>query len=711
MEEQGESKSVPKNYFKPIPIIEAMPIPPKKGIKRKMVGAVGPSAGSSKDAQLPVNSDLPETKKHCPDNMLVSRMKKTFNLTKEEAILKLVEDKRAEKKDRAKEEQEKAFRVKHSEMPWVPNLGMVFGNKHWSSFCAEDHKRYIAIIMTMIQPGKNLRFKFNVDEIKALDVKMEAERAMYLGLGLEYFDNKKKSLYNFKLPAWKKCMYEKFDARTLDLGRFDGNEIKSIAFDEMEAQLEGTSLEKMVIHSRAGKTGRLLKIPDLRTKCAFTKKEFIDKKMYAVGNGLTEDTLANEMMFDHELDGAMDLTTFCRLFMSPWALDNSSYAYQVEVGKKFTDGGFKTYVTFGKPIQSSITTTRSIFARVMKYCVLGEVDEMYFENHEDEVQVDADYLPSSPVQTKEEDVEEDLSELKIEGDSQLEVTCQETNLDKKYPLKTMTKGKDHYKIVNLNGDDKDPLHLLVRTNSSYRDILRNTIHVSSHIEYLPELGGEKLHQEELICNFLKCFFKDANYALIFRVHAMGGHVLQKEWIERKELEDRVNRECQGMFAAGIRRIRHILNELKSLENGKYLLRDGEGWMNVYKEVEEGDTSEGEIIDKESLGNILKTGQHEEDTKIQKHIIKSSALFNGIDPHVPLMFNFILSRIPGCFPVKKASDEEYQHKRDAKKNNNNNRGRGGGRGFRGGGRGFRGGPNPGLNAARGISNNSCATVIY
>ncbi|CEF63468.1 NMDA receptor-regulated gene protein 2, C-terminal domain-containing protein [Strongyloides ratti] len=586
----------------------------------------------------------PETVDRQPSNLIISRLKKQFNCSKEEAVRKYVE------------------KFQSNEMPWIPNF--VFpGKNHFTNLSDADHKRYVAIIMNLIQQNPEFRFTHNVTELKDFDNRLVPERALFHKISFEAIDSRKKCCYQFRLPYWKRMMYMCAEARSKDIKNFNRTEYETIDNYECDSTIEPLPLSLLTIAKENHGEGPIIILPDLRKKCVFDSKIVNDKKVFHNANSILNDKNVEVISSNYNTKVVMDVSTFSRLLIGKWGCDNLEYAFPVTVTKEFINGSLENVVTICKKIPAGSTSTRTLAHRMMKYVVRGGVDKNYFDvpqevsnTSENNLEV-SDFAPSSPTiptSPKNEDNNinqssgENMSEQKMNG-----------NINS-------SRGKV-YHVLNLNARTSDPFfNILIRSNCAERDCFGNKMSVSHHIEYFPEVGAENLFPEEIVQNYIKCFFRDASHSVIFRIHNSTCNVLQKEFIDLNRLQTRVHNECLNIWKSGLQKVRNILMKLMTVSGGEYLLQeDG----NSYKLYSEADTFEGDTEETQNyFRNALKE-TNEEDRLIRCRELNSSEIFNGISYHVPLMWNFVLSRIPGSLPKRKSANQTKFHNNKEKHKKN------------------------------------------
>uniref|UniRef100_A0A0N5B625 NARG2_C domain-containing protein n=1 Tax=Strongyloides papillosus TaxID=174720 RepID=A0A0N5B625_STREA len=582
-----------------------------------------------------------------PSNLVISNLKKQYNCSKEEAVRKFVEKCRENnsKVDNASNAEENKLRVQADEMPWIPNF--IFPDRNqFTSLSDADHKRYVAIIMNLINQNPEFRFVHNVTELKDFDNRLLSERKLFHKISFEAIDSKKKSCYRFKLPSWNKMIYSFTEARSKDLKKFSKDEYEVIDNYEFNSNIEALSLSTLRIHEESQGDGAVVNIPDLRKKCIFNSKTIHEKKKFYSVNSINADKNAEVISSTHDARILMDATTFSRLLIGKWGCDNLEYSFPINVAQEFVDGGLENIVTISKPIPSSPPSTRTLAYRFMKYVVKGAVDKNYFDipkeavnDTQNESEID-DFAPSSPFFP--------TSPTRANDDSTPNI-IEHTNENKANDDNSYHRGKI-YHILNLNTGTSDPnFNILVRSNCAEKDCFGKKLSVSHHVEYFPEIGAENLFPEEIVRNYIKCFFKDANHAVIFRVHSSSYNVLQKEFIDLHTLQNRVYNECLNIWKNGLQKVRNLLMKLMTVSGGEYLLEEDDNNFKLYSKTIpiEDDTENVQTELRKAL-----QGSNQEDDMIRNGALNSSGIFNGVSYHVPLMWNFVLSRIPGSLPKRK-----------------------------------------------------------
>uniref|UniRef100_A0A0K0ETF8 Col_cuticle_N domain-containing protein n=1 Tax=Strongyloides stercoralis TaxID=6248 RepID=A0A0K0ETF8_STRER len=632
---------------------------PQNSILNKVanIKSIGQCTSVSSNSTNTVDSTTVE--RH-PSNLVISRLKKKFQCSKEEAVRKYVEKCREEKSrsNNVNNEENKSI-VQNNEMPWIPNL--VFPDKnHFTNLSDADHKRYVAIIMNLIQQNPEFRFAHNVTELKEFDNRLTQERTLFYKKLFEIIDSKKKSCYQFRLPYWKGMIYSCAEARSKGLKKFNRQEHESINNYECDSTIEPLPLSLLCIFRESQDNGPIVILPDLRKKCVFDSKIVHKKKVFHNNYKITSDKNAETISSNYNVKVLMDASAFSRLLIGKWGCDNLEYAFPITVTKEFVNGSLENIVTISKKIPASSPSTRTLAHKIMKYVVRGSVDKSYFDvpeeiNSTSEQNLDIDsFVPSSPSlstspKNENNDSSHDLNESKDKD---------EVNKSNNY-----SRGKV-YHVLNLNERISDSsFNILVRSNCAERDCFGNKLSVSHHIEYFPEVGAENLFPEEIVNNYIKCFFRNASHSVIFRIHNSSCNVLQKEFIDLNRLQTRVHNECLNIWKSGLQKVRNILTKLLTVSGGEYLLQEDGDSYKLYSGL---DVTDNDLQDNEDYFRNVLRETNEEDRLIRCHELKSSEIFNGISYHVPLMWNFVLSRIPGSLPKKKSGNQIKFHNNKRKK---------------------------------------------
>uniref|UniRef100_A0A0N4ZS27 NARG2_C domain-containing protein n=1 Tax=Parastrongyloides trichosuri TaxID=131310 RepID=A0A0N4ZS27_PARTI len=592
-------------------------------------------------------------------NVIISSIKKQFGCSKEEAVRRFVEKCREEnQKEGGNKFMEDKAHFLRTEMPWVPflNIGKI---NDFTNIPEEDHKRYVAIIMNLIQQNPEFRFAHNKNELAHFDEKLKVERALFYKIVFDKYDKRNKNPYQFCLPNWKAMAFNLAEARSKDLGNFDYENFDVIYNYENGTNIEPLPLSILSVSKQINGDGPCINLPDLRKKCIFDSKIVYQKKVYYNVNKLTDDKNAMNISSDNDARILMDATTFSRLLIGRWGCNDLKYSFPISVTKRFVGGNLENFVTFLKPIPSSKSSRRTLAYKIMKYVVKGGINRKYFDKPASiKEQVEDVSIPEAPLSP---------SYGKISSDE-----LSSFNEKEKSPVAKRDSvycGKV-YHVLNLNANTSySNFNVLIRANCAEVDNFGNKLAVFQHVEYFPEVGAENLFREELVHNYIKSFFKDADHAVIFRVHSSTCNVLQKEFIKINHLESRIRSECLDIWKKGLQRVRSILMKLLTVDGGEYLLEEeDDDTFKLYSGIDkELDTECSDLTNRfcELIRNNNIDG-----SSVLKDERKPSSIFNGISIHVPLMWHFVTSRIPGSLPKKKTiycTNNDNKNKQNNKRN--------------------------------------------
>lgn len=192
-----------------------------------------------------------------------------------------------------------------------------------------------------------------------------------------------------------------------------------------------------------------------------------------------------------------------------------------------------------------------------------------------------------------------------------------------------------YTIFSIGEEGLDDVMVLIRSGNDGLDSSTGTsVSVAVKLEFAPDLGAERLGDEEWLYDALRCRFKCASHLLRLRIHYSELHFLQKERYEER-----------GMIARDARRklliqkrthlLKSVLLQLEQLKPGSYALRlDAKGRAEILPQITD-PLSERVEMDVDKMNEI-------------KACRATGFAFNGIDEHVALVYHLVQKRIPAAF---------------------------------------------------------------
>uniref|UniRef100_A0A914YCG0 Uncharacterized protein n=1 Tax=Panagrolaimus superbus TaxID=310955 RepID=A0A914YCG0_9BILA len=243
-----------------------------------------------------------------------------------------------------------------------------------------------------------------------------------------------------------------------------------------------------------------------------------------------------------------------------------------------------------------------------------------------------------------------------------------------------------YMVVPVDNDGGHKV--LIRSRPHGRDIANTPISVTTKLQYIPQCGAEEPFMEEKIWNALTGALKDSTYQADIHLNIPEAHCLQLTQNRSVKMFETLPEEAKELLSGRWQRFYNLLEEIKELQEGEYLLVENEDEMlEIWTEAIAADdaTWSRKKIEEKSL--LVKS------EAIHNEPIEFLSRFNGFALHTPLVWHIVKSRIPASF-LPPNPNKNYNNQRGGRggrrggRRGGNFRGRGRGRG--GGNRGNRGG---------------------
>uniref|UniRef100_A0AC34G5Y0 Uncharacterized protein n=1 Tax=Panagrolaimus sp. ES5 TaxID=591445 RepID=A0AC34G5Y0_9BILA len=215
--------------------------------------------------------------------------------------------------------------------------------------------------------------------------------------------------------------------------------------------------------------------------------------------------------------------------------------------------------------------------------------------------------------------------------------------------------------------------------------------------------------EEKIWNALTGTFKDSTYQADIHLNIPEAHCLQLTQSRSIKMFETLPDEAKELLSGRWQRFYNLLEEIKELQEGEYLLVENEDEMlEIWTEAIASDDAKWTRKKIEEKSLLVKSEAiHNEPIEFSSRFNEFSNRFNGIAIHTPLVWHIVKSRIPASF-LPPNPNKNFNHQRGGR---GGFRGRRGGRGggFRGRGRGH--GGNRGNRGGRGESSSDRKPVVY
>jgi len=376
-------------------------------------------------------------------------------------------------------------------------------------------------------------------------------------------------------------------------------------------------------------------LPNVRRSCKFVcnykrlKREHTKLKIPA-----HEDDKLIQLAFENRVEFAMDAGTLRHFLVGPWAHRREDYAVNVNIIRRIHEGTVARLCILNRPVLASRAHQTTISRHLAKWILK---DNLWKSNDDKNQSKKSKAFPSNDKWGLEE-----ISSMNLET------------------------GK-RYAIISLDSQEK--YRVLVRTKGQYRISqgeanldsrqLGNPISFTAKPEFLPEIGAEKLHQEERIWNSLTAHLKDSIEHINFRVELGKYNCLQIESNEVKVAFSELSIDVRNLLSTRIQRFYTLLDLLKGLELGSYLIvQDNEKKnLRVYTSQDisvhsntsvQSETSDVKLHQQETITDPDDLLWNLAFKKWEAYSENVDENWLGLDPHLPLMWHVVQGRIPGSF---------------------------------------------------------------
>ncbi|CAD5228669.1 unnamed protein product [Bursaphelenchus xylophilus] len=603
----GLVKDLPKLSTKLEPVVPAVPKGQFKSRKRK-------------GENIEKEPDLLEL----PHKKALHVLKKTEGLSKPAAALALLTKRRevgAPEKPAETSKEEVAAKDMPYVPPYIPLPKDEQGRFRTSVLSLEDHRRYVAIITNNLKPESAARFQNNNLELKGYDEQLFEERNYFYKIAMEWADKSEKHPYSYETNGCRALFLKKQKKRLEVIGnRKFGREIKTLNWVSRPSTQSAQLLKPRIVQNLTEGRVPTIKIPDPRRKCfisagpSIIEEKLEDPKLGRVT--IESDQNAINFATQSNIEVIMDGCTVRSLLTDSYVFRKQKIGFKVEVVRKICNGQYKRVIIISKPFltdkSNPITVERDFIKWSLKATILQAVQKR--------TKMIVKKARGTEADIKEEIIEADhLEELKIseKGDDSQNSTGNEVKAEKmpekvvkeengggdlldnilgsmgvsydfptSEPRSVSTKSDYRYSVLRIGEDVQS--RVLIRTNNHGRDVDHNLMSLSVKPEYIPSLGAEVIHEEEEMANYFTTLMKDAEKHLVFRIHANNRALLQIERKKASTMYSQFEDHTRQLVSYRCERFNRLLEFIKGLEEGNYLLmRDGEN-MRVFDETIEGE---------------------------------------------------------------------------------------------------------------------------
>nr|CAD2185232.1 unnamed protein product [Meloidogyne enterolobii] len=552
-------------------------------------------------------------------------------------------------------------------LPWVPHRPVVRTQTR-SVLSYEDHKRYVGIIVNELQSVPKYRFEHNKTEIQALDQKLEDERNFYIKSALQ--SAKQFKAFHFD-PGQLKIFNEHYhEMIKLYIGQrvFQGV-LSSIPWprtqilqDSQASQSPHIRTTKILSPGLAPKT----QIPEIKRKFIFSNKPVRQMLCDRLKDKqpIDEDKQVVDFALFNGVHVSMDASTLRHLLSAPWSQRNQTYACKLKITSRVFSGKLCKICIISPPLIASRIHKTAIPRAFAKWGLKA----FLFGN-------DPSFADSAPINQPKDTCQSLLDDLGLGNVGKVDTK----NSRKRYSIISFDDPK-------LEISPQEQHQVLIRTNlhanEERKDGQLQQISLTARVEFLPEIGAEKLSNEEQIWNLLTGLLKGSEEHINFRLKVERESVVLQYDRRLPTKISQLSVEAKAILAGRINRVKTLLKELPKLSVGEYLLmpdvdneqlqiikqqtapeeisvQQSTSFDNVYEEDKSNLWEEpirSRTVGPRSLEKNVYYDAQWFDRLLQSKIISSqNELFdywNGIDPHYPLQWHVVKSQIPGALYPKR-----------------------------------------------------------
>ncbi|KAI3411854.1 hypothetical protein GPALN_001916 [Globodera pallida] len=550
-------------------------------------------------------------------------------------------------------------------MPWRPYRKVLPPDMRNSVLSCEDHRNYVAILQNMLKSDPTFRFEHDMKKIKAWDEMLNEERQLYLDTALrtiKSWNTYPNSLFVYpEAPSLNSVMnHHIMKSRCLIGERAFQGVLLEIPWTNAEQQ-QSVAFRFNVSVLRPGH-GKSLKIPDTRQRFMIKlNHRDIEKKISAKLKQklpITADIDLRNFAIQNDIEVVMDGSTLSHFLSAPYGhKPQISYACRVSVELEFRGGKMRRVCSVFPPMIASRMHRPFVAREYFKWAIKLRLRDDSEQKKDDE--------KGQKKFKMDESAESLLNELQL-GEIGKTAGSSSAGVGKRYA------------IVTFNGDQQsefDQHRVLIRTGVHGTEDTR-VVSLAVRPEFLPEIAAEKISAEETLMDVVTATLKGSQEHITLRVHFDEQvHQLHLMQIDRKNASDlsRLSQESRKLLSSRIQRLCSLLDALRELNAGEYLLihddetvrlvqernvrqskkeRDSDNEsdeLNLFIEDEGEENAESDVL---SSGPVYDFAWFEHAAKM-KPVFTHAPIedyWNGIDPHYPLQWHIVRGQIPGAlFP--------------------------------------------------------------
>uniref|UniRef100_A0A1I7WMP1 NARG2_C domain-containing protein n=1 Tax=Heterorhabditis bacteriophora TaxID=37862 RepID=A0A1I7WMP1_HETBA len=538
------------------------------------------------------------------------------------------------------------------------------------------------------------RFQSNLKELKAFELKAEKERKFMeeriVEQTISSFEQDDAIVRKHPLAALKNraapFIIQRWNRHWIgDNGRF--NRSPQTIFDwssetKIASAFNTPELETVLQRGRADK----IDLPSLRNRCPLMDNSVFEQFLPETSeeNTIFEDENIIPLSLENGIKFAIEATTCCHLMADSFIGKSQNYAIPITVSQHIYSGSFHSLIVIGKPRVLGAVNNATIMRQFIKYQIKSNFVKRTLQIESSLRQESTSLVTECSPSEKKNDVTEPSPSKKnnnitescqpeVEKNSDMEENTDndfsdplDSILDKIIPTPLTASSKPRasesgkqYSLFNANG-----LRFLVRSrpapNCSVGPLFvqGKPLSIQPKIEYAPVAGAMCLGSEEWIWNYAKETFKQTNNHCLFRVHHDGNNVLQLQHSEPRHsnrehpcsphvTRSTTNRRCldnekKELISSRTDRFTQLLENLTKLSHGRYLLlNESDGKLKLLAETNENDAAT-DVLDCSTIAKSV---------VLSREVPKFRDIFEGLESRIPLQWQIVQRRAPGCFVAK------------------------------------------------------------
>uniref|UniRef100_A0A158P9C3 Ankyrin repeat and fibronectin type-III domain-containing protein 1 n=1 Tax=Angiostrongylus cantonensis TaxID=6313 RepID=A0A158P9C3_ANGCA len=489
-------------------------------------------------------------------------------------------------------------------LPWIPTAQSLFPRGVLSVLSQTEQIRFLAICQNILNLCP-LRFTHNLKEIKR---------------------------------RWQK----RWDDETSEIDFDFDDVVSSIEWSILSSRSDSEMRPELVTTLLKGRGDRI-QLPNLRNRCLLDSyRLYTEFPIWRCNENRIFNDLENltTLCLENGVRIAMDATTACHLMCDPFVGHNYSYVIPIRVVQKVKKGILADIAVLDKPRVLNTVDCTTIQRQFLKYLL-----KTTFVHKRSESPLKYHVKGPSP---NTESAGKDQSGFCAPLDSILP-SLDHPPIQATSDLSKQSENHKTYSIFSVMGSN-----ILVRSRppplcSEGRPPLKgSTLSFQPRAEYVPNAGAMCLSEEESMWNYCKGIFKQSAYHGLFRTHYSEKHVLQMQFWETQSFAIDTGSEqmwtgptskqdAKQIIANRTFRFSRLLEAIGRLPHGDYMLVNrNDGFIRILNQA--GNRTNPDAVLKCSDRKIF--------------VCKPKTLFcdafNGLEPVVPLMWQLVQGRAPGCY---------------------------------------------------------------